>query len=54
MQLNRLESAIDASSVEIERISEGQRFTTRLLAERTEQDSAQTPRGPSDGKAPPR
>lgn len=32
-RLERMEQAIDAVAVEIERISEGQRFTTRLLAE---------------------
>ncbi|HEX2781709.1 MAG TPA: hypothetical protein VHM30_19545 [Gemmatimonadaceae bacterium] len=33
-RLRRLEEAVDAIAVEVERISEGQRFTTRLLAER--------------------
>ena len=33
-RLERMEQAIDAIAVEVERISEGQRFTTRLLAER--------------------
>jgi hypothetical protein len=33
-RLTRLDTAVDAMSVEIERISEGQRFTTKLLAER--------------------
>lgn len=33
-RLSRIEQAIDAMSVEVERISEGQRFTTRLLADR--------------------
>lgn len=33
-RLQRIEQAIDAMAIEIERISEGQRFTTRLLAER--------------------
>ena len=32
-RLTRMEQAIDAMAVEIERISEGQRFTTKLLAE---------------------
>jgi hypothetical protein len=32
-RLERLEGAIDAIAVEIERISEGQRFVTRLLSE---------------------
>ena len=33
-RLERMEQAIDAVAVEVERISEGQRFTTKLLAER--------------------
>jgi hypothetical protein len=33
-RLGRMEQAIDAIAVEIERISEGQRFTTKLLSER--------------------
>ena len=32
-RLNRIEQAIDSIAVETERISEGQRFTTKLLAE---------------------
>ncbi|HET7187581.1 MAG TPA: hypothetical protein VFI52_05475 [Gemmatimonadaceae bacterium] len=35
-RLQRIEQAIDAMAIEIERISEGQRFTTRLLAERAD------------------
>ena len=34
-RLERMEQAIDSVAVEIERISEGQRFTTKLLSERT-------------------
>ena len=34
-RLAHMEQAIDAIAVEVERISEGQRFTTKLLAERT-------------------
>ena len=34
-RLARLETGVDSIAVEIERISEGQRFTTKLLAERT-------------------
>lgn len=34
-RLERIENAIDAMSVEVERISEGQRFTAKLLAERS-------------------
>jgi hypothetical protein len=35
-RLDRMEHAIDAIAVEIERISEGQRFTTKLLSERAD------------------
>ena len=34
-RLGRLENAVDATALEVERISEGQRFTTKLLAERS-------------------
>lgn len=33
-RLERMKQAIDSIAVEVERISEGQRFTTKLLAER--------------------
>lgn len=33
-RLGRIEQAIDAMAVEVERISEGQRFVTRVLADR--------------------
>ncbi len=36
-RMQRLESAVDAIAVEIERISEGQRFVTRLLTEPSSQ-----------------
>lgn len=39
-RLARMESAIEAIAVEVERISEGQRFTTRLLAERAADERA--------------
>jgi hypothetical protein len=32
-RLERMEQAIDSVAIEVERISEGQRFTTRLLSE---------------------
>ena len=35
VRLERMEQSIDAIAVEVERISEGQRFTTKLLAEST-------------------
>jgi hypothetical protein len=34
-RLQRIESAVEAMSVEVERISEGQRFVTKVLAERS-------------------
>jgi hypothetical protein len=34
-RLARMEQAIEAMAVELERVSEGQRFVTRLLAERS-------------------
>ncbi len=34
-RLERIEQAVDAIAIEMERVSEGQRFTTRLLAERS-------------------
>lgn len=36
-RLGRLEVAVDSIALEIERISEGQRFTTRLLSEQVKQ-----------------
>jgi len=33
-RLARIEAAVESIAVEVERISEGQRFTTKLLAER--------------------
>ncbi len=35
-QLRQLQDSIDAMAIEIERISEGQRFTSKLLAERSD------------------
>jgi hypothetical protein len=34
-RLNRIESTIESVALEVERISEGQRFTTKLLSERS-------------------
>ncbi|HEV8445632.1 MAG TPA: hypothetical protein VGQ44_02385 [Gemmatimonadaceae bacterium] len=34
MRLDRIEQAVDTIAIEVERISEGQRFVTRLMAER--------------------
>lgn len=42
-RLGRLEAGIDAIAVEVERISEGQRFTTRLLADRSSESVPSRP-----------
>jgi hypothetical protein len=45
-RLERMEQSIDSIAVEIERISEGQRFTTKLLAERVPA-AVPAPQGPA-------
>ena len=35
-RLTRIEQAVDTIAIEVERVSEGQRFTSKLLAERAE------------------
>ncbi|MBM3908656.1 MAG: hypothetical protein FJ363_11365 [Gemmatimonadetes bacterium] len=35
-RLARIEAAVESIAIEVERISEGQRFTTKLLSERTD------------------
>jgi hypothetical protein len=40
-RMERLESAVDAIAIEVERISEGQRFTVGLLTERLPARSAE-------------
>jgi hypothetical protein len=35
-RLARIEQAVEAMSIEVERISEGQRFTTKLLSDRAD------------------
>lgn len=45
-RLARIEQAVDAIAVEVERISEGQRFTTRLLSDRGQGQSASAPKPP--------
>jgi hypothetical protein len=46
--LGQLQHAVDAIAIEVERLSEGQRFTTKLLAER-EREAAQVPPAIRDG-----
>lgn len=50
-RLERIEQAVDAIAIEVERISEGQRFTTRLLSEKLPAEplglpGSRPPRGP--------
>ena len=47
-RLERIEHAIDAMAVEVERISEGQRFVTRLMSEQAQERMALPVR--SDGR----
>jgi hypothetical protein len=42
-RLSRIDGAVDTMAVEVERISEAQRFTTRVLAERAATPAAQIP-----------
>ena len=44
-RLSRLEAGVDAIAVEVERISEGQRFTTKLLADRVSSMPGSVPPG---------
>ena len=51
-RLDRLEQAVDAIAIEIERISEGQRFVTRVLAERPASAAAQSAAAQAPKEAP--
>ena len=44
-RVQRIEQAVDAIALEVERMSEGQRFTARLLAERFGDDAGAEIRG---------
>jgi hypothetical protein len=39
-RIERMEQTLDAVAIEVERISEGQRFTTRLLSDSTARGEA--------------
>jgi hypothetical protein len=53
-RLERVEHAVEAIAVEVERISEGQRFTTRLLVDRQAASRvAADPRAPRGGSTTP-
>jgi len=43
-RLARIEQAVEAIAIEVERISEGQRFTTRLLSEQSHASPKTAPR----------
>jgi hypothetical protein len=45
-RLASIDHAVQAIAIEVERLGEGQRFTTRLLAERMPQDAAPPRRAP--------
>ena len=49
---SRLEQAVDAMAIEVERITEGQRFMTRLLAERAAAERAPRERPALPGSEP--
>lgn len=52
-RLERVEHAIEAIAIEVERISEGQRFTTRLLTDRHAAALVPDPRAPRGGSTTP-
>ena len=52
-RLERMEQAIDSIAVEVERISEGQRFTTKLLSEVHDKPSLPSRSSSSAGPAKP-
>lgn len=45
-QLQQISQSVDAIAIEVERISEGQRFTTKMLTERTPERTMLTPGNP--------
>ena len=50
-RLERIEQAIDAMSVEVERIAEGQRFVTRLMTDSREADRVAIPSRGGNGNS---
>jgi hypothetical protein len=46
-RLARLEQAVESIAIEVERISEGQRFTTKLLTERAQADQLRVAEQPA-------
>jgi hypothetical protein len=43
-RFDRLEQAVDAIAIEVERMAEGQRFVSRLLTERAAEEGEASPR----------
>lgn len=50
-EVRHLVNAVDSMAIEVERISEGQRFTTQILADRVLSDTPQQKRGSPNGRA---
>jgi hypothetical protein len=50
-RLGRMEQALEAVAIEVERISEGQRFTTKLLSEGRSSGPPQIPGGSRQDRA---
>jgi len=50
-RLERIEQAVDTIAIEMERIGEGQRFVTKLLAERPAQQQIAEAKGPQRDRA---
>jgi hypothetical protein len=51
-RLARLEQAVESIAIEVERISEGQRFTTKLLTERGQADQFRGAEQPAFDRRP--
>lgn len=51
-RLDRIEQAMDAIAIEVERVSEGQRFVTKILAERPQSMATPAARTPGDDAIP--
>lgn len=49
-EVRHLMNAVDAMAIEVERISEGQRFTTQILADRVLSDTPQQKRSSATGR----
>lgn len=49
-RLARIEEAVDAIAIEVERMGEGQRFVTKLLADRGAASLPETPKSSGSGQ----